>query len=265
LGSADFKDHSERKRGPWWDWKPAKRSLEHLFNAGHLMVSERRSFQRIYDLTERVLPDGVDLSRPSAVDYARFVIRRTICDRGFVPWEQLALNKNRSGRTALKDLVAAGELTRFVSEGTEYCAPTHLVNGLQCTPCEESIHILSPFDGLLRERWRLRSLFDFECKLEAYFPKAKRRWGYFCLPILWGRRFIGRMDPKADRKNRLLIVKKLMFEPGFEGFDEVLPLLAAKLGTFAAFNGCDATTIEDCFPKRLLPEVRREVNSLRVQ
>jgi len=260
LGSGDFRDHSGRKRGPWWDWKPAKRSLERLFDAGHLMVSERRNFQRIYDLAERVLPDGTDLSKPSARDYARFSIRRSVCDRGFVPWEQWGQSKSSSVRAALKDLVATGEFTRFTFQGAEYCAPASLVSASPSNRSEDPIHILSPFDGLLRERRRLSWLFDFECKLEAYFPESKRRWGYFCLPILWGNRFIGRLDPKADRKNRVLIVKKLMFEPGFEGFDETLPLFAAKLNAFAAFNGCEEIVIEDCHPKKLLREVRRETD-----
>ena len=263
LGSGDFKDHSARKRGPWWDWKPAKQSLERLFGAGHLMVTERRNFQRIYDLPQRVLPDELDLSKPPASAYARFSIRRSVCDKGFATCAQWAQNKNRTIRAALNDLVDTGEMTRFVFDDVEYCAPTQLINALPSNQSLDPVHILSPFDGLLRDRRRLSWLFDFECKLEAYVPEPKRRWGYFCLPILWGDRFIGRLDPKADRRNRILIVKKLIFEPGFAQFDEVMPLFAAKLNDFAAFNGCEGIVIEDCQPEKLLKEVRREVCSQR--
>ena len=259
LGSGDFKDHSGRKRGPWWDWKPAKQALERLFAAGHLMVTERRNFQRIYDLPQRVLPDGLDLSRPSASAYARFSIRSGIRDRGFAPCAQWSQSKNRYTRAALNDLVATGEMTRFVCDDVEYCAPTQLITTLPSNRSLSRLHILSPFDGLLRDRRRASWLFGFEYRLEAYTPRPKRRWGYFCLPILWGECLIGRMDAKADRKNRVLIVKKLMFEPGFEQFDEVLPPFMAKLNAFAVFNCCDKIVIEDCRPKKLLKEVRREV------
>ncbi len=259
LGSSDFKDHSNRKRGPWWDWKPAKQSLERLVAAGHLMVSERRSFQRIYDLPERVLPDGLDLTRPSAREHARFLIRRSICDQGFLPWGPLATNKNRSFRLTLKELVDTNEMTRFSVDGADYCAPTQLISASSSSRPLDQVHILSPFDGLLRDRRRLAWLFDFDCKLEAYFPAPKRRWGYFCLPILWGDQLIGRLDPKADRKNRVLIVKKLMFEPGFTRFDDVMPHFAMKLNAFAAFNGCEEIVIEDCRPKKMLKEAKRLV------
>ena len=257
LGSSDFKDPTSRKRGPWWDWKPAKHALERLFGAGHLMVSERRNFQRIYDLTERVLPDDADLSKPSALESARFSVHRSICDRGFLPWGPLKENKNRSFRTALRNLVDTGELALLEADGAAYCAPSRLINACRPDRSPGEVHILSPFDGLLRDRRRLAWLFDFECKLEAYFPAPKRRWGYFCLPILWGNRFVGRLDPKADRKNRVLYLKKLMFEPGFRPVDQVMPPLAAKLRAFAAFNGCKETIIEDCRPKKCLKEARR--------
>jgi len=257
LGSGDFKEPSERKRGPWWDWKPAKRSLEKLFAAGHLMVSERRSFQRVYDLTERVLPDGLDTSRPSAAERARFSIRRSVCDQGFLPWAALATHRDRALRAALRRLIDTADLARFECDGTDYCAPTQLLNACRRNGSPTPLHILSPFDGLLRDRRRLSWLFGFECKLEAYFPASKRRWGYFCLPILWGDRFIGRLDPKADRRNKVLVVKTLMFEPGFDQYEDVIPSFARKLNAYAAFNSCDTVTIQDCRPRELMKQLRQ--------
>ena len=267
LASADFKDHSGRKRGPWWVWKPAKRSLERLFNAGHLMVSQRRSFQRVYDLPKRVLPDELDLSKPTQLECAKAAIHRSICDQGFAPAAEWT--GDRTATKALNEMVDAKDVVLVNYNDVKYITPSPLLDRLPITDVSgvalaktddqslPRVHILSPFDGLLRDRRRLRWLFDFECKLEAYTPEPKRRWGYFCLPILWGDRLVGRFDPKADRKADVLIVKKLMFEPGFKDYDEFLPLFAEKLKAFATFNGCDKIVVHECVPKSVLRTVKQ--------
>ncbi len=91
-------------------------------------------------------------------------------------------------------------------------------------------------------------MFDFDCKLECYFPAAKRRYGYFCLPVLWGDRFVGRMDPKADRKRKVLLLRNVLFEPGFGRCEELLLRLAAALRSFAAFNGCEQIVVQKARP-----------------
>ena len=83
LGSADFKAPVGYKRGYWWDWKPAKKVLETLFNMGEMMITERRNFHRIYDLTERVLPEGTDTTMPDEDEMARFRIRSGLGGSGF--------------------------------------------------------------------------------------------------------------------------------------------------------------------------------------
>ena len=81
------------------------------------------------------------------------------------------------------------------------------------------LHILSPFDNLVTRRRELERYFGFKYRLEAYLPEAKREYGYFALPVLYGTRFIGRVDTKADRKSKTLIVRKLTFEPDFTDYD----------------------------------------------
>ena len=255
LGSADFQDPSGRKRGPWWDWKPAKRSLERLFDAGHVMVGERRGFQRIYDLPERVIPKDLDLSRPRAGEMTRFRIRSDIRDQGFEPcdkWKESAKN-----RRAIRDMEKAGEVIRLRYKDTEIVALAEACRHAMERGASGSVHILSPFDGLLRARRRVEWLFGFQFRLEAYTPESKRRWGYFCLPLLWGDRLVGRFDPKADRASRTFIVKRLIFEEGFNGFDAFLPLFARKLRAFAAFNGCDTIELRECIPRNLRAAVRK--------
>ena len=102
------------------------------------------------------------------------------------------------------------------------------------------LHILSPFDSMVIWRDRIKSLFGFDYKLECYTPAAKRKYGYFCLPVLWGDRFIARLDAKADRKTKTLIVHKMIFEGDFKDHAEVMAPLADKLWSFAAFRRCSA-------------------------
>ncbi|MHC4200889.1 MAG: winged helix-turn-helix domain-containing protein [Planctomycetota bacterium] len=266
LASADFEAPPGRKRGPWWDWKPAKRALEILFDSGRLMVTERRNFQRVYDLTERVLPPGTDTSAPTAKELARFELRRALAAHGVASAGEARWSRGggKAAAEALEDLTASGEVVRLEIDGLEdgpyYALSKDLAAAKKHRRRGKPLHILSPFDNLVMERGRLRRLFDgFECKLECYFPAAKRRWGYFCLPILWGDRFIGRLDPKADRKAKTLLVRKLMFEPGFRDHEEAMPALAAKLMDFAAFNGCERVVVEATRPAKVRPRLRREL------
>ena len=266
LGTADFKAPENKKRGSWWDWKPAKQALEMLFDMGKLMVTERRHFQRIYDLTERILPPETETSPPSADEMARFVVRRVLADRGFATVPDMRWGWNRPCiDRVLRELTESGEIVPIqVAEREAQCYA--LAEGLAVSRKRsrhvERLHILSPFDNLLRDRKRLDWLFSFDFKLECYLPANKRRYGYFCLPILWGDELIGRMDPKADRKNKVLILRSLSFERGFREFDAVLPLFATKLRAFAQYNGCDNVVIEKTSPTKVRTALEKEIEGI---
>ncbi|MFC1716806.1 winged helix-turn-helix domain-containing protein [Candidatus Poribacteria bacterium] len=255
LGSSDF-SAPEGKRGSWWDWKPAKRVLETLFNTGEMMVTERRNFQRIYDLTERVLPAGTDTTEPGQDEIARFVIHRVLA-RGFTSVD--AMRHTDGVSEAMEELVDSGEVVPVEIRGLDdeqYYALTRNVEEAS-KRSRRRIHILSPFDNLVIDRRRLRELFGFDYRLECYLPAAKRRHGYFCLPVLWGREFVGRLDSKADRKKKTFIVRKMVFEPGLKDYERLLPELAERLHEFATFNGCERIVVEEIAPdKAKLPFIR---------
>jgi uncharacterized protein YcaQ len=270
LTSADFAAPEGRKRGSWWDWKPAKQVLERLFSMGELMIAERRNFQRVYDLTERVLPSDADTEEPSAEERARFVVERALGSRGVASMDEMrwAWMADRAAvSAALADMLESGDVTAVEIRGRDvgpHYAWTETLEGAAArTRGQKHLHILSPFDSLVIDRRRLRKLFDFDCKLECYFPEAKRRYGYFCLPILWGDRFVGRLDPKADRKQKTLLVRKAMFEPDFTDYDPLLPALAEKLRAFAAFNECDRVVVERTEPRKLRAPLTRELRAAR--
>jgi len=261
LGSADFAAPPGRKRGSWWDWKPAKRALEVLFDVGELMVPERRNFQRRYDLTERVLPTDANTTEPDPREAARFMVRRTLAAQGVSTLDGWWIRNREAVSQALGELVDSGEVTPVEIRGRDvkphYALTEPLEQSAERRRGRKRLHILSPFDNLVIRRNRLKMLFDFECKLECYLPAHKRKYGYFCLPILWGDRFVGQLDPKADRREGTLIVRKLIFEPSFKDHDAVLPAIADKLGAFAAFNECPGIVVEEAAPRKTRAPLRR--------
>jgi len=268
LTSKDFEPPPGTTRGTWWDWKPAKRALEVLFWHGDLMIAERRAFQKVYDLTERVLPTGVDAAPPSDAECARFQVRRALRALGVARPKEIQeygkMAPKELVRTARSELVDAGEVVRVNiegSEGADDCALGGSLAVLDDGPIEPTVHLLSPFDGLAIQRARLQRLFGFDYTIECYVPAPKRRYGYFVLPILYGDRMIGRLDPKADRKADRLVVRGLWFEPGFDANGPFLERLGIEIARYAVFNGCDAVTIEKASPAKLRGPTSRSVRA----
>jgi hypothetical protein len=262
LAAVDFE--SGGRRGPWWDWKPAKRALECLFNIGELMISERRKFQRVYDLAERVLPATVDTRIPESDEAARWAVRWTLGNLGVAGFSQ-----NRywpvagDSKAAVEELVESGEVVPVQLKGSGNGALYTLATTLEATAKtrrSRRVHLLSPFDNLVIRRDWLSQFFGFDYTLECYVPARKRRYGYFCLPILWGDRFVGRLDPKAERKKRVFAIRRLHFEPEVEAWDALLAPLARKTVELARFNGCDRVRLYSVRPAAIRMPLRRALD-----
>ncbi|UCH09861.1 MAG: YcaQ family DNA glycosylase [Fidelibacterota bacterium] len=241
-------------------------ALDLLFWKGDVMVTERRDFRKIYDLAERILPPGLDTSLPDQDELGRFLVRRALAALGLATEKEIALftqpetsrddHMQAAGRetiaAALHELIDAGEVAAIHIKGESDIDNYTLVDSLEqadrLPPIPPQVTLLSPFDNLITQRERIRRLWNFDYVLECYIPPAKRKHGYFVLPILWGEHFVARLDPKADRQRRTLIIRSLAFEPEFTRFDEFLPLLAGKLATFARFNLCDQVEFEKVNP-----------------
>jgi len=263
LGSGDFDAPEGWAGGSWWSgWKPAKRALEVLFNMGVVMVSERRNFQRLYDLSERVVPEEARGPQPDQAELHDFVIRRTVGALGVLPVSEIRWWwRTTPSEASLRRAEDAGLITSVMvagNDGEPWVAWTVALDAVNALPeTEPHLYVLSPFDNLIiRRRWMER-VFGFRYSLEAYLPKEKRTYGYFVLPILWGDRFIGRMDAKADRRSGTLLVHRLTFEPDFDAYEAVLGPLVEKLTAFAAFNGCDAIEVVDVEPACMMAPLSR--------
>jgi len=268
LASADFDAPPGWQRGQWWSSTPAKQALEWLLLTGRLMVSARRNFQRLYDLPERVLPADTDRRPPEPDELARFVVRRELGRLGLSTLTDMTRGWMRRWREdiarAIEEMTVAGEVAPVTVDGEDGRGYYALVDCLERaeSPREgdaRRLHILSPFDGVLQRRL-LAEVFGFDYTIECYLPAAKRRFGYFSLPILWGEEFVGRLDPKAERATRRLLLRHLVFEPRVWDYETLLPALAAKLHAFAAFNGCDEVVVERSEPESLGEALRLEMS-----
>ena len=214
LKASDFSHDAKAHNSGWWDWKPAKRALEQLFMQGELMVLQRDKFQKVYDLTERVLPNHINSQAPTDGEFARYLIERYIKAHGFANQQQmLYLRKNIKAVLVktLNEMCLDGELAQFSQAGVSYF---YNPNQQLLSPLLKRVWLLNPFDNLVIQRQRLKQLFGFNYQIEVYVPAAKRQYGYYSLPILWGDKFVGRVDVKAERKTRVLLLQNLAIEEG---------------------------------------------------
>lgn len=267
MATKDFTTHEQRKGGTWWDWRPVKVALELLFWQGRLMVSERRKFQKVYDLTERILPPDVDTTLPSDEQVGAFLVRRALTALGIAHEKEISdyihvARRKKLVKQALCQLLESAEIVQVEVENTKagsYYALAEMLDRFSDTSATSAeVHILSPFDNFCIQRERLQELFGFSYALECYLKAGDRQFGYFALPVLWQDRLVARMDAKADRKSKILLVHKLGFEDGLilnEGF---FTAFNQKLMDFARFNDCQSVQIADVQPakykKRLKPD-----------
>jgi uncharacterized protein len=250
--AADFEAEPGHRAGPWWDWKPAKLALEYLFHAGDLLVTYRRGFQKYFDLAERVLPSHVNTTKPTPLTYGRHLIRRTLECHGLATEQEITYLKSYARtavRHAVQTMTEQGTLLPVTVEGLSevyFVQPDHLEQTLTVSPdsapTAAAVRLLSPFDNLVIQRKRLQQLFGFHYQIECYVPAAKRQYGYFCLPILWGERFVGRVDPKAHRSTGRLEVLSFSVDSELRGNADFWTAFSQALQTFATFNGCTSIT-----------------------
>ena len=209
----------------WWETKETKRIAETLWRTGDLAIRERRGFQRTYDLTERVIPRQLR-ERPEPVhDAIRALILRALEGHGWAETRTIAATWRLRPRSdafvaAMRSLADDGSIVACALEhggasraGWVRPADLELAHRLRrLRPRRDRGVLLTPFDPLLWDRARVRLLFGFDVVLEIYVPAAKRRFGYFCMPVLAGERLIARVDVKARRDAGRLDVVACHFE-----------------------------------------------------
>jgi len=226
------------QQGGWWNWQPAKQALEQLFMQGHLAVVRQDNFQKRYHLTEQLYPSSSEVSEPSAEEFADHLINRTLQSQAVATVGQMCyLRKNIKAvvQQRLKQRLAQAELGCFSLAGQLYYYATSL-QVEQKVP--NKVWLLSPFDNLVIQRDRLKQLFNFDYQIEVYVPAAKRKVGYYSLPILYRDQFIGQVDVKADRQTKTLLLQHLLLLPEARLTDALQQALQKAVWDYAQFNQC---------------------------
>jgi uncharacterized protein YcaQ len=238
LGASDF-DHGKSRSG-WWEWGETKQALEFLFWSGAITTATRRgSFERVYDLTERVIPAAIlDLPTPVPADAHKALVEIAARAMGVATlsdlrdYFRLDLDDNRR---AVAALVEEGRLLPVTVESWRQPAFLH----------PEARHprripgqaLLVPFDPLIWERARTERLFGFRYRIEIYTPAHKREHGYYVLPFLMDGALVARADLKSDRQAGRLLVQKATYEDDAPA--ETRERLAAELTTMAGWLGLE--------------------------
>ncbi len=244
MSVQDLADPGTRS-GPWWGNPRGKVALDHLAASGRLAIRERDTrFVTVYDLTERVLPLGIlDTEHPHEDRATELLLLAALRAQGLGTVEHLADHHRQRllpARAALQQLVARGEAEEIRISGWGD-VPVYLDPAAVTARRSRARTLVSPFDPLVWHRARTAALFGFDYRIEIYVPASERVHGYYVLPFLLGDQLVARVDLKADRLRRRLLVRSAFAEPGVD-LVYVARELAAELHELAAWLG--ATEVE---------------------
>lgn len=231
AGSSDF-EHTPRSAGGWWNWKPAAHALHFLWMSGRLMVHSRLNFERRLDLLERIFPGEAALQTLDAKEFWRWHVRRSLHAMGaatemdlraYLTFPRLSAERRRS---VLHSMLRSGEVVELsVMDRHGRAHPGWYALPEDVAALQKQVRrprrprgttLLSPFDSFLWHRDRVKRLFGFDYRIEIYVPAPKRKFGYYCLPILHDGSLIGRVDAKNHRASKRLEIIGVHLEPWLE-------------------------------------------------
>ena len=256
---ADFRT-GKRAPGSWWNWDDAKIALEHLYDIGELAIANRINFQRIYDVRERVIPEWVDMSETTEEQGLKRLLEISLRALGACEPAQVGdyfHMRRTEAKPLVESLIEDGTFVRVNAKLSDRSVREILVHRENTPSLEMAADgeirasrttFLTPFDSLFWARGRDMDVWRFNQTLECYLPEAKRRWGYFCLPILHRDRLVGRMDPKVERKTGLLRIKNLHLEPGVKPGARLVSGAARAMRDFIKFHNATDLAIERSEP-----------------
>ncbi len=265
--SSDFPKRSGVNNG-WWDWKDEKIALDMLWTRGDLMIPFRKNFQRYYDLRENVIDLLDDTNTPDLLTMNEVIVEKTIRILGATRFNWIAdyyRLKKVEVLKSVQSLIDKQKIFRVESEDYPEGILVHKDNlGLMDQELNGNLKaelttILSPFDPLIWDRARTKELFNFEFSIECYLPVPKRKYGYFSLPILHDGQLIGRMDPKAHRKEKIFEIKSLHFESWFTPDEHFLDQFTKTLKNFANWH----QTPKILIPENLDEQLKKKLSSLQ--
>ncbi len=244
LGADELPEPKGGRHRDSWGWTARKAALEgHLVRGTAAVAGRRPNFARTYDLAERVIPREHFRRQLGRAEAQRELLAQAARAHGVGTATDLADYYRlpvRESRTRIAELAEAGVVREVEVEG--WREPAYRHREARTARRIDAAALLSPFDPVVWFRPRTARLFDFEYRLEIFVPKKKRKWGYYVLPFLLGERLVARVDLKADRTARRLLVPAAHLEPGAPA-GAVAEALAGELGAMAGWLGLDTVVV----------------------
>ncbi|MHA1913096.1 MAG: winged helix-turn-helix domain-containing protein [Promethearchaeota archaeon] len=278
TSSSNFKGTGKSEKGGWGEIKAESMALKYLFNSGKLLIAFRKGFQRYYDLVERVLPANISTEPLERSELPSHMLNIILTGLGIASSNEMV---SYLGRTFPR-IVWKGKrqgvndfLNRCVKDGivrtinvqdfkdTYYILESDyssLVNQDPEIPCDVPVKLLSPFDNIIRDRYFSNNIWDFNYKFEAYVAKAKRQYGFFCLPILDNYDLVGFIDVKAHRKeNTLELISGYINKEVDANFAY---RFVKGVQSFAHFHNCSEISIGNFYPNKIKKTLVSEIKKI---
>jgi uncharacterized protein len=250
-----FEDHARTKRddGDWNPGSDVSMMLYLLLMGGEVMVVGHRGNQNLWGLSEQFLPHDLPKRELSEEEFEREAVQRSIRVLGTATFTEIKLHwlRGRYNRLqlTLAELEEESAIHRVTIEGARkrevryiHDNDVQLLESLDGAAWRPRMSLLPPFDNMLFNQARGKQLFEFDYVREQFLPRAKRRFGTYVLPILWGDRFIGRIDPRLDKKRSELIINAVHAEPGAPGGKDVAAKIGETIARLASFVGASRVT-----------------------
>jgi uncharacterized protein YcaQ len=240
VTAGEIAQEERRSKEHWgWNWTDEKTALEYLFYSGHVTTAGRRNFERVYDVSDRVIPRRVlALPTPDEEEAHRELLVLAARSCGVATASDLAdyfRLRVPAARPRLAELVEDGRLETVQVAG--WRQPAYVVPGTAVPRRIDASALLVPFDPLIWERDRTERMFGFRYRIEIYVPAHKRTHGYYVLPFLLGDSLVARVDLKSDRQAGLLRVQSAWAEPAAPA--HTADALTAELRALADWLGLD--------------------------
>ena len=260
LRARDLERRPAHNPRGWWDWHAGKTALEFLWRTGELAITRRENFQKVYDLSRRVLPPEAFEDEPDEPSFIDWACRSALERLGFGTAGEIAGYWNlvttreadawATARLGAEVIVASLEAAGGVSRPRRLYAPADLEARLAtAADPPPGLRTLSPFDPVVRDRKRLLHLFGFDFRIEIFVAEAQRQYGYYVFPLLEGDRMVGRIDMTADRSAGALRIRKLWLEPGIRFGTRRRQALGGLLNRISRFADCrDVAYADDWLP-----------------
>ena len=237
----------ESRQSRWGHKKLSSAALDYLYSSGELCVAEKRGTQKYFDFTSNVLSKefSCNFEFDNEEEFFNWYIKRRIRSMGAL-WEKSGsgwlghyLSDSLKRKSALGTLLKEGEILQFFVSGIN--VPFYIAKEdekyLEFEEKRKKVKFLAPLDNMLWDRDMVAKLFDFEYRWEVYTPVAKRKYGYYVLPVVYGNKFIARFEPEKVTANIPFTIKRWYWEPGIEITNDMLEAIDAAISKFVEYLG----------------------------